>query len=100
MIDITKLQAQIESGELVAEDEVVLEGATPYAIWKQLNNVFAQLKIVRDTPITPQYIYNLARQGKINPTKKGSQTNVRYTDDEVEAFITKMVAQNLKFRQI
>lgn len=67
---------------------------SPYAVAKKLNDLFKAFGIDRTVP--PQMMYNYARNGLIDGTKRQSLKNVKFSDETVQAFLTKYFAKNYK----
>ena len=89
---ITDLQSQIDAGTLVP-DETAPEGYTAYQVAVLLEETYKSLKI--NKTVKPQYLYNLAKSGSVDGVKHASMKDVRFTEDVVKKFITKMVRRNL-----
>lgn len=96
MIDISKIQQLSATVEI---DEVE-SGATAYGVWKIAKEVFATLgiefgKVVdgKFVETTSQTFYNYAKNGKINGVKNSKG---RFTDDEIEIFIAKLIASKTR----
>lgn len=94
-IDISQLKAEIESGELQAEFETDRqgEGMTAFRIAAILNEILAELGIEKKGKlyqVTPQMMYNYAKNGMIVKGVKGQK---RFSEDEVDAFVRRFVAK-------
>ena len=85
MIDINNIVALSQTIEI---DDVETDGTTPYGIAKVVNEVLETIGSTKR--VAPQQMYNLAKNGKINGTK-GSK---RFSDEEVEQFVARFVANN------
>ena len=71
---------------------------TAYAVATLVNRILTDLDIDRQIPT--QMMYNYTRNGMIAKGKKGSAANIRYTSDEVAAFLNKWFAKNYKTGQV
>src|ERR1700748_2687814 len=87
-----RIAQQVAEGTITSTAPEELSGYTPYQVGKVLAETYATVGIT--TVVQPQYVYNLARSGKIDGIK-GSTTGRRFTEEQVEEFVTKMVARNL-----
>lgn len=85
MINIDNILALSETVEI---EEVETDGITPYGVWKITKEVFGKVGI--EFTLAPQMFYNYAKNGKIN----GVKGTKRYSEDEVEIFVAKMIASN------
>jgi hypothetical protein len=83
MIDINKIS---ELSKVVEIDESA-EGTSAYGVWKIAEEVFETLGL--EFSAKSQTFYNYAKSGKINGTK---DSRGRFSDDEIELFIAKLVA--------
>lgn len=88
MLDIAKLQSLAETIEI----EETTEGRTAYYIYGVAKEVFETLGLNFTTStgkeLTSQNFYNYAKNGSINGVKSSKQ---RFSDDEVEYFVAKMI---------
>ncbi len=82
--------------QTIAVEETTDDGRTAYFIYTTAKEAFESLGLsayfVTKTggELKSQAFYNYAKNGSINGVKASDQ---RYSDDEVEAFIAKMVAK-------
>lgn len=67
---------------------------SPYAVAKKLNDLFQAFGIDRTVP--PQMMYNYAKNGLIDGTKRSSLKDVKFSDETVQAFLTKYMLKNYK----
>src|SRR4051812_48625822 len=88
--------------EILTVEEIVTElvGTLPtddntaYTVWKVLTGALKALEIEKTVP--SQMMYNYTRTGMIAKGKKGSAKEIRYSKDEVQAFVTKYVNKHSK----
>jgi hypothetical protein len=64
---------------------------TAYKVAVIINGVFEATST--DKKIPTQMIYNYTRNGMVAKGKKGKATDIRYTKDEVTAFVTKYTSK-------
>ena len=74
------------------------EEYTAYAVATLINRVLDEAGIDRQIPT--QMMYNYTRNGMIAKGKKGSAANIRYTPNEVVAFVNKWFEKNYKFSPV
>ena len=91
MIDINKIVEDIDTVEI--DDAETAEGYTPYAVAKVVNRLLLQLQVANKErsgvyQVPTQMMYQYAASGRINGVK-GSK---RYSEEDVETFVTKFVA--------
>lgn len=89
MIDISKITKMAESAEVL--ESVSEDGTSAYGVWKVAKDTYEAVGL--EFTATSQMFYNYAKSGKINGTKSSTQ---RYTDDEVEYFVARLIATELK----
>lgn len=100
IIDIDAIETEITEGTLVPTSDE-LSGMSAYKVGVILNETLEALAargvklIERNKPYTTQHIYTYGRNGSIDGVKHESMTSVRFTDEQVEKFIKKMVSRNL-----
>jgi hypothetical protein len=83
---------KIDSGELELSTPVA-EGWSAYQIAALLNEAIKRFGIDR-TPVPPQYVYNLGKNGQIDGIK-GKMTGRRFDEATVQKFVEKWVSRNL-----
>lgn len=67
------------------------ESWTAYQVATLTNRVFEATET--DKKVPTQMMYNYTRNGMIAKGKKGKATDIRYTTDEVYAFVTKYTSK-------
>lgn len=89
MIDYANIISLSEKVEIEEETD----GMTAFGIWKVAKEVFEQLGLdfvtERGKEIPSQAFYNYSKNGSIS----GVKGQKRYSDDEVELFVAKLVAK-------
>jgi hypothetical protein len=78
--------------ETVKVDEEV-DGYTGFAIARIANETLKELDLVAD--ISPHAVYNDAHSGRINGRKYAAGELMRYTENEVEHYVAKLVAKKM-----
>jgi hypothetical protein len=89
---LDSVAAKIDSGEITGT-QVAQDGWTAYQVHRLLNEAVSKFSLARG-PVTPQYVYNLAKNGNIDGIK-GPVTGRRFDDETVQAFVERWVARNL-----
>jgi hypothetical protein len=86
----TTLEETVTVESVVTELVATLpEEVTAYKIATLVNGAFTVLGIEKQIPT--QMMYNYTRNGMIAKGKKGKASDIRYTKEETEAFVTKYV---------
>ena len=88
-INLSNIISLSETVEVKAETN----GTTAYGVYAIAKEVFATLGLdfvnSKGGELKSQAFYNYAKNGKINGNKNSAQ---RYTDEEVENFVARMIA--------
>jgi hypothetical protein len=66
---------------------------TAYSVATFVNKTFEVLGNEKRVP--PQMMYNYTRNGLVAKGKKGKATDIRYSNDEVQAFVNKYVGKQI-----
>src|ERR1700755_2256881 len=88
MIDTNRILALAETVECDQDSN----GSTAFGVATVANQVFEELGL--DVSFKPQYMYNESRNGKIDGVKHAAGEKVRFTDEQVELYVAKLVAKH------
>jgi hypothetical protein len=98
---IESIKSEVERGEIKSEVVRVKGGGyTAYQLWSITVATFKAIGIRREKELTSQYVYNMCRQGMADgQTYKEGLKGVRFSEEDAERFVRKMVARNLQYLQ-
>jgi len=93
MINIDKIISAAATAEpiKISKRDYSTDGYTAFAVFAVVRDTMKQLNIPFDG--TSQQFYGYAKSGKINGVKSSTQ---RYSEDEVEKFVARYIANFVK----